>query len=258
MPTLSAQNVVFRYSAGFALKQIDLSIQEKSFLGLIGPNGSGKTTLLRILSGLLVPESGEVTLDDISIKTLSARELAKKLAVISSEQYFEFPFPVEEIVSMGRFPHLGRFEKLGSGDRKIVNEALELTEVFHLRNRPISHLSSGERQRVLIARAIAQKPSVLMLDEPNAHLDINHQISIFRLLKRLRTHQPMSVVVVLHDLTATAAFCRTVALLSEGRLIKTGTPKEVITTETIRKVYKADVEVHTSPLSGFPQITYSA
>ena len=258
MSTLSAQGVVFRYSAGFVLKKMDLSIQEKSFLGLIGPNGSGKTTLLQILSGLLVPESGKVTLDDIPIKTLSARELARKLAVISSEQYFEFPFPVEEIVSMGRFPHLGRFEKLSSGDRKIVDEALELTEVLHLRDRPISHLSSGERQRVLIARAIAQKPSILMLDEPNAHLDINHQISMFRLLKRLRTQQSMSVVVVLHDLTATAAFCRTVALLSEGRLIKSGTPKEVITTETIRRVYKADVEVHASPLSGFPQITYSA
>jgi len=258
MSTLSAQGVVFRYSTDFVLKKMDLSIQEKSFLGLIGPNGSGKTTLLQILSGLLVPESGEVTLDNIPIKTLSARELARELAVISSEQYFEFPFPVEEIVSMGRFPHLGRFQKLGSSDRKIVNEALELTEVLHLRDRPISHLSSGERQRVLIARAIAQKPSILILDEPNAHLDINHQISIFRLLKQLRTQQSMSVVVVLHDLTATAAFCRTVALLSEGRLIKIGTPKEVITTETIRKVYKADVEVHASPLSGFPQITYSA
>lgn len=258
MSTLSAQEVVFRYSTNFVLKKMDLSIQEKSFLGLIGPNGSGKTTLLQILSGLLVPESGEVKLDNIPIKTLSARELARKLAVISSEQYFEFPFPVEEIVSMGRFPHLQRFKKLGSNDRKIVDEALELTEILHLRDRPISHLSSGERQRVLIARAIAQKPSILMLDEPSAHLDINHQISIFRLLKRLRTQQSMSVVVVLHDLTATAAFCRTVALLSEGRLIKSGTPKEVITTETIRKVYKADVEVHASPLSGFPQITYSA
>ena len=233
MSTLLLEQVSFHYQGGFALQDIDLSLPEKSFLALIGPNGSGKTTLLQLLSGLLQAKSGQIRLQDRPLNTLRRRELARQIAVIASDQYFAFPFPVAEIVAMGRFPYLGRLQKLTDRDLQIVEEALQRT-----------------------ARAIAQSPAILMLDEPNTHLDIHHQIGVFRLLQHLNQEHSMTVVVVLHDLTAASTFCRTVALLSEGKLVKTGTPQEVITTETIRSVYQADIEVHPSPTGGFPQISY--
>ena len=256
MPALSLQKTVFRYSTGFAVKNIDLEIPEQSFLALIGPNGSGKTTLLKVMSGLLPPDSGRVLLDKTPIDQFPVRELAKHIAVISSEQYFEFPFTVAEIVTMGRFPHLPRLRGPSSQDSEIVDKALEMTQTTDLRKRSISQLSSGERQRVLIARAVAQEPSILMLDEPNAHLDINHQIAVFRLLKHLNEKNLKTIVVVLHDLTAAAAYCKSIALMSAGRLVKTGAPREVLTTEIVQSVYKADVEMHPSPLAGLPQIVY--
>jgi iron complex transport system ATP-binding protein len=258
MPSLRLEKIHFDYGDTFKLEAIDLSIPEGSFLALIGPNGSGKTTLLQLMSGLFNPQAGQIALDDQPLNQLSRPELARQMAVISSQQHFEFPFPVAEVVTMGRFPYLGRFEKLTRRDREIVDEALEWTQTLHLRDRPISQLSSGERQRVLIARAVAQKPSILMLDEPNVHLDLNHQIAIFRLLQRLNQDSSVTIVVVLHDLTAAAVFCRTVALLCEGKLVKTGLPQEVITTEILRDVYQADIEVHPSPLGGIPQVAYRA
>ena len=256
MSKLLLKQVSFHYQGGFALQDIDLSLPEKTFLALIGPNGSGKTTLLQLMSGLLQAKSGRVRLENQPLDTLTRRELARQIAVIASDQYFAFPFPVAEIVAMGRFPYLGKLQTLTHRDRQIVEEALQSTEIEHLKDRPISQLSSGERQRVLLARAVAQSPAILMLDEPNTHLDIHHQIGIFRLLQHLNQEHSMTVVVVLHDLTAASAFCRTVALLSEGKLVKTGTPQEVITTETICSVYQAEIEVHPSPTGGFPQISY--
>ena len=257
MPSLALKEVAFDYHSTFALRDIDLMIPDGSFLALIGPNGSGKTTLLQLMSGLLQPKRGQVQLDGQPLSRLTRRQLAREMAVISSEQYYQFPFPAVEIVAMGRFPHLGRLQKLTSRDWEIVEEALQWTQTWHLRDRPISQLSSGERQRVLMARAVAQKPSILMLDEPNVHLDINHQIAIFRLLGRLNEDHSMTIVVVLHDLTAAAVFCQTIALLCEGRLVKTGKPQEVITTEIIRSVYQADIVIHPSPPRGVPQISYN-
>lgn len=254
---LRFERVSFSYPAGFALQDVDLEVPEQCFLALIGPNGSGKTTLLRLMSKLLQPESGHVYLNGKSLAQFTARELAQQMAVISSEQYFEFPFSVADVVAMGRFPHLGRLQQMSRQDWEIVDEALRMTQTDPLRERPISQLSSGERQRVLIGRAVAQKPSILVLDEPNAHLDINHQIAIFHLLQFLNQKHAMTVVVVLHDLTAAAAFCESVALLHRGRLVKRGKPEEVITEETIRSTYGAEVLVRPSPLGGFPQITYA-
>src|SRR5438093_12604837 len=209
------------------------------------------------MTRLIQPDSGEIYLNGKSVSELGPRELARQMAVISSDQFFEFPFPVGEVVAMGRYPHLGRFQRMSARDWRIVEEALRMTQTDHLRERSVSQLSSGERQRVLVARALAQNPSVLILDEPNAHLDINHQIAIFRLLQSLNEDRQMTVVLVLHDLTAAAAFCKSIALLHQGRLIKQGRPEDVITTEVIRSTYGAEVFVYPSPAGGFPQITYA-
>ena len=256
MPELSLKKVNFSYDTSFSLQNITMSIPEKGFLSLIGPNGSGKTTLLKIMSGLIKPKSGTVRLGHDYMKELGARELSKQIAVISSNQYFEFPFPVETIIAMGRFPHLNRLQQLDQNDHEIVEKALHITQTTHLKKRPISQLSSGERQRVLIARTIAQQTPFLMLDEPNTHLDIKHQIGIFRLLQELNENHNMSIVIVLHDLTAAATFSQTVALLDQGELLTMGLPKEVITTENIKTVYGANVEIYPSPSGEFTQVNY--
>lgn len=255
--TMSLEKVNFRYPTGFALEDITLEIPRQSFLALIGPNGSGKTTLLHLMSKVLQPDRGQVYLDGKSLAHFTARELSRRIAVISSEQHFQFPFPVFEVVAMGRFPYLGRLQKMSKEDWEIVDEALRMTRTDELRERPISQLSSGERQRVLIARAIAQRPSVLILDEPNAHLDINHQIAIFQLLQFLNEKHAITEVMVLHDLAAAAAFCKSVALLHQGELVKQGTPQEVITAENIRNIYGAEVVVSASESDGVPQIRYA-
>ena len=255
-PAISLQELSFSYRTQAVLQDIDLEIPHQSFLALIGPNGSGKTTLLRVMSKVLKPQRGAAMLDGYPLASFSARKLAQKLAVISSEQHFEFPFSVADVVAMGRFPHLNRLEKMSDEDWKIVDEAMERTCVRDFRNRSISQLSSGEKQRVLIARAIAQQPSILMLDEPNAHLDINHQIAIFNLLRTLNRQHQMTVIVVLHDLSAAAAFCETMVLLHRGRIVRTGTPAEVITEELIQQTYGAEVVVFPSPVGGGPQIAF--
>ena len=255
-PAISLQELSFSYRTQAVLQDIDLEIPHQSFLALIGPNGSGKTTLLRVMSKALRPQRGAAMLDGSPLASFSARKLAQKLAVISSEQHFEFPFSVANVVAMGRFPHLNRLERMSDEDWKIVDEAMERTCVRDFRNRSISQLSSGEKQRVLIARAIAQQPSILMLDEPNAHLDINHQIAIFNLLRTLNRQHQMTVIVVLHDRSAAAAFCETMVLLHQGRIVRTGTPAEVITEELIQQTYGAEVVVFPSPVGGGPQIAF--
>jgi len=255
-PAVSLQKLSFSYRTQAVLQDIDLEIPQQSHLALIGPNGSGKTTLLRVMSKALRPQQGTVMLDGQPLAGFSARTLAQKLAVISSEQHFEFPFSVADVVAMGRFPHLNRLERMSDRDWEIVDEAMERTCVGDFRNRSISQLSSGEKQRVLIARAIAQQPSILMLDEPNAHLDINHQIAIFNLLRTLNRQHRMTVIVVLHDLSAAAAFCETMVLVHRGRIVRTGTAAEVITKELIQQTYGAEVVVFPSPVGGGPQIAF--
>jgi iron complex transport system ATP-binding protein len=256
MGILELHRVSHRFPTGFALESISLQIRTGSFLGLIGPNGSGKTTLLRIMSRVITPEQGRVLLEGRPLPSYAPRELARKMAVIRAEQFFEFPFPVFEIVAMGRSPHLGRLQALRGEDRAAIEEALELTQLQEFRDRPISQLSSGERQRVVLARALAQSPSILLMDEPEAHLDISHRIAVFQLLRRLHRERAMTIVVVLHDLAAAAAFCPEAAILSRGRLIAVGPTEEVMQPDTIRAVYGKEVRVQSDPETGFTSIGY--
>lgn len=258
MSAFRLEELTYRISADFTLGPLTLELPTGSLTALIGPNGSGKTTLVRLMTGLLKSRQGAVLLDGSPLDDFSVKDRARKIAVIASEQFFEFPFTVEEIVSMGRYPHRRRFQRLTKEDRKIIRESMEMTQTEQLRERIISELSSGERQRVFIARAIAQQPAILVLDEPSAHLDINHQIAIFRLLQDLNRRHGVTVVVVIHDLTAAATFFKTLILLHQGRIFAMGTPAEVITAEHIRRTYSAEVLVYPSPSGGAPQIAYRA
>lgn len=254
---LELDQVCFSYASKEVLHGIDLEVPESSFLALIGPNGSGKSTLVKVMGGLLAPDSGQVVLQGRPVRSYPPRELARRLAVIPSEHHFDFPFLVRDVVAMGRFAHLGPLQGLRPLDREAIEEALELTSTRELADRSISELSSGERQLVLIARALAQQPSALILDEPNSHLDINHQIAVFRLLNRLHRDSGKTIVVVLHDLTMVGAFCHTVALMQQGRVLRVGSPREIITEEIIRETYGVQVQVVVGP-QGNPVLSYPA
>jgi iron complex transport system ATP-binding protein len=255
---LRLDHVSFSYPGGFTLSDISLDVPTGSFLGLIGPNGSGKSTLLGLMSGALRPAAGMVLLDRKPLAVYGARELARRLAVVSADSHFDFPFPVREVVEMGRFPHRGRLQGIGRHDSEAITRALQATDLVALEARPISQLSTGERQRALIARGLAQEPAVMLFDEPDAHLDLHHQLNIFRLLRRLNRERNITTVVVLHDLTAAGSFCRELALLDAGRLVAFGQPERVITSDIIRRVYGPGIAVRRNPVGRGPLVTIDA
>jgi len=251
MHILKLDHVHFGYSAGFRISDLTLEVEAGCMIGLVGPNGSGKSTVLRLMSGLLNPDSGQILFDNQPLHLYSRREFARRMAVVSHERTFEFPFTVRDIVRMGRFAHPSAGE---SGEAQVIEEALERTGTLGLAERPITQLSSGERQLVLIARAIAQEPRVMLLDEPDAHLDVHHQLRVFRLLRELNQERGITIVLVSHDLSATASFCGTVVLMSRGSIVKAGDPREVIASEILETVYGEKVTVAENPLDGMPLV----
>jgi iron complex transport system ATP-binding protein len=233
------------------LREVELQLEPGELLGIIGPNGSGKSTLLRIGAGVLHPTRGEVSLLGRPLARLSRREVARTLGYLPQLIHSDFDFTVEEVVTMGRFPHLRGLGFPGPDDLACVDRALKLTGLEPLRSRRISRLSGGERQRVHLAAMIAQEPQIMLLDEPTTALDIQHQVLFFRLLRRLIT-EGTAVVVVIHDLNLAAQFCTRLALLDRGAVIHSGPPEEVITTQRLRSVYGSVLAVHHDPRSGAP------
>lgn len=247
---LELRGVSFSYKQTRALSDIDLIVSEGEFLGIIGPNGAGKSTLLRLMSKALRPSSGSILIGGRPLEQIGWRELAREMAFVSAEVYFDFPFTVLEVVLMGRTPHLGRFAVEGRRDLEIARRALRLTGAGHLEERIISQLSSGERQRALIAQALAQQPRILLLDEPTAHLDIKHEIEIFELLRALNRQQNLTIIAALHDLNLAAEYCHRLLLLAGGRIYKLGSPAEVLDERAIAEAYGASVLVAENPATG--------
>ena len=247
MVHIELDQVAFSYPSGFGLKDLNLKVKRGSIVGILGLNGSGKSTLLQLISRLLRPSQGTLRLEGRDLASFSAREFAQRVSVIPSDNFFEFPFTVAEVVEMGRYPYLGRLRGPDSEDQRWIERSRRLTEIGPFWHRSISELSSGERQRVLLARALAQNPALLLLDEPSTHMDINHQVAMFRMLKGFHREQGATILVVLHDLALADAFCEEVALLKEGRLVQWGAPRDVITSETLRDVFEADVQFHRRP-----------
>jgi iron complex transport system ATP-binding protein len=250
--TLSVDNLSFRYPDVPVLRNISFDIPSGDFLSLLGPNGSGKSTLLRLLDRILLPQTGTITLDGRPIDGLSRRELARNIAYVPQDTSWVFPYTVLEVVLMGRSPYIGRSGFENEHDLELARETMRLTDIAHLSDKLITAISGGERQRVLIARALSQQPRILLLDEPNAHLDISHQIEIFRILREQNEKQNLTIVSVSHDLNLAAAFSKRTLLLSnaagEGASVHAlGTPKEVLTKEAIEQVYNTRVLVDQLP-----------
>ena len=234
------------FEAEFALRDISVSIAPGSLTGLLGPNGCGKTTLLKLLSGVLKPELGSVRLGDRELRLLSARAVAQQIAVVPQETHPAFDFTVMEMVLMGRHPHLGAFQLEGPNDLAIAREALAATGTAHLAGRAYMTLSGGEKQRVVVASALAQKPTVLLLDEPTASLDLGYQLEIASLLKQLNRERGVTMVLATHDLNLAASVCDTLVLVREGRVLMQGPTSDVLTSATVEQLYGviADVAFH--------------
>jgi iron complex transport system ATP-binding protein len=242
------------YDGADALSGVTLRAGPGEFTAVAGPNGSGKSTLIRAMSRVLKPRLGRALLDGRDLYALPARESARAIAVVSQETPAEFEFTCEEIVRMGRAPRLERFQTEGERDLAAVREAMERTGTWDLRERSILELSGGERQRVILARAFAQEPKVLLLDEPTAHLDIAFQVQILRLARALIGEKKTSVLATLHDLNLAAAYADRIVLLSRGRVAAAGTPAEVLSEPLLREVFGAEVTVRPHPETGRPLV----
>jgi iron complex transport system ATP-binding protein len=222
-------------------------------VGIIGPNGSGKTTLLRLSSRVLLPRKGNIYFQDKDIFRMDLKEFCRSVAFVSQDIATTFSFSALELVLMGRIPHLRRMQFETKKDIEISESALALTDSLGLKDKRIDELSAGERQRVVIARALAQEPVLLFLDEPTSHLDIGHQIQVMDLLKKLN-REKLTIIMVLHDLNLASAYCNRICLLDNGSIFKEGTPEEVLTYKNIEAVYKTIVLVNDNPVTGRPNV----
>ena len=258
MKLFEFQNLTFSYDGISIFRGLNFSVEPREWVGILGPNGCGKTTLLKLLTGVLRPNSGHVFLKGKSLQEYSRREIARQIAVLPQETMLDFPFTALEVVLMGRSPYLGTFQWESSSDLKIARKAMEGTDSLQFAARDIRELSGGERERVFLARALAQEPQILLLDEPTTHLDLKHQSEIFKLLKRLHQESSLTVLVVVHDLNLAMQSCNRVLLLGEGQLLGDGSPQELLTEQRIEQVFGVRVNLEEVPATGrrwiFPEL----
>ncbi|HEU4344313.1 MAG TPA: ABC transporter ATP-binding protein [Candidatus Binatia bacterium] len=252
-PAIQTDNLTFAYKDNPVLDGVSLSVEKGEMLGILGPNGSGKTTLLKILSAVLKGD-GNVKLNGRNVIDYGKRELSRIFAVVPQESQFNFPFTVAEIVLMGRASHHSPFAFEGTRDLEVARESMQLTETASLANRYLHELSGGEKQRVMIARALAQEPEILLLDEPSAFLDLKHQIQILELMRRLNRERGVTVVAALHDVNLAAVFFPRLLMLRDGRIYRDGSPQQILTEETIYDVYGIRVRIQTDTFGQRPQL----
>jgi iron complex transport system ATP-binding protein len=240
---LNVDGVECRYGSVKVLDDVSLSVKGGEFLGILGPNGSGKTTLLKSISRILKPHRGAILLNESDIYSLKNVDVAKQLAVVPQESNIGFSFSALDVVMMGRNPHITRFQMEGAKDLAVVRKAMAVTNTWQFADRPINELSGGEKQRVIIARALAQEPSILLLDEPLTHLDIINQLEIMDLVKDLCVKEKLVVLAVFHDLNLAARYCTSAIMLKKGKVFAAGGLSDVLTSENIKGVFNVNAIV---------------
>ncbi|MFJ2712066.1 ABC transporter ATP-binding protein [Pseudomonas sp. NPDC087346] len=236
----------------FQLRDASLHVAAGEFVGLIGPNGSGKTSLLRCAYRFSQPANGEVRLDHYNVWKQSSRWCAQRIAVVLQEFPDAFGLTVEEVVAMGRTPHKGLFDGDTLEDRNLATQALQSVGLDGFEDHAFATLSGGEKQRVILARALAQQPQLLILDEPTNHLDPRYQLELLQLVKRLK----IGTLASIHDLNLAAAFCDRLYVINHGQIVASGTPQQVLTRELLREVFGVDALIDSHPLHGYPRITW--
>ena len=251
---ISCKNLQFSYKTRQIINDISLQFDEGHLYGILGPNGCGKTTLLKLLIGILKQNYGQVYIDEINLKKFSIRDIAKRLAMVNQINYIEFDYKVSEIIKMGRYSHINRFSNESEEDKQIVNEVIDQLKLTKLKDRKFNHLSGGEQQKVIIARAIAQKTKILMLDEPTSHLDINFQLEFMNLF-RTYVNKGLIVIVVLHDLNIAAQYCDKIILMNKGNIVDFGVIQNVLTKQNIQKIYGIDAVIRKNNFTNSIYIT---
>ncbi len=249
---LVAEDLSFSYNGRAILEGVSLRLKSGEVVGVIGPNGSGKTTLIRLLSRSLQPQRGSVYLDGRDISNLERAALARLIAVVPQSPVLPDGFTAEELVLLGRTPHLRFLETEGPGDLQVARRAMELTDTLQFAQRRLGQLSGGEKQRVAIARALAQEPHILLLDEPTTYLDLSHQVEILGLVTRLAANGDLAVLAAFHDLNVAAHYCQRLVLLHNGHVHAEGLPDEVLTPATIAASFAAPVYVFQHPVTRSP------
>lgn len=245
-------NLELGYGERIVLQGLNLEIRPGEFVGCLGPNGSGKTTLLHSLCGLVEPRRGQILWDGIPIQAYPSRLRARRLAVVPQTTEVHFPFTCLEVVLMGRYPHRRRWRSLEEGDLLAALQAMTQTSTLFLQERPVTEVSGGERQRVIVARALAQTPEVLLLDEATSSLDVRKKLEIFAVVRHLNETAGVTVICAMHDLNLAALYCRRLLFLKDGRLVRDGPTAQVFTAQTLREVYDTDMEVRQHPVYGQP------
>ena len=244
-----AQDLSYRIEAQWLLDNVDLRVEKGQMVGLIGPNGAGKSTLLRAISGILRCQDGTVMLEGRDLKTMTTKDVAAGLALVPQIAPYTHGFTSMELVLMGRYPHLGRFQVEGKADERIARKAMAITETDQFAHRTLDTLSGGERQRVFLARALAQQPRMLLLDEPTSNLDVLHQLIVLGLVRQL-VDDGLTAVAAFHDLSMAARYCDKLVVMSGGKVIATGLPEDVLTPRLIETVFKVKAAVYQDPVTG--------
>lgn len=246
----------FSYRDTLVLKDINLNINSGKFYGLIGPNGTGKTTLLDILMGNLELQEGSNLFKGSPIKKYKNQELAKMLALVPQDYSMGFSYSVLDVVLMGRHPHIPRFSRPSTEDYETIEEAMRILDISHLRNRPVTDLSGGEKQRVVVARALAQQTEVLILDEATSNLDIQHTIEIMRVIRKRVEEDATTVVAAIHDLNLASAFCDELIVLKDRRVHSTGPVSSVLTTDLLADVFRVSGKIETDCTNQKPHVIF--
>ena len=247
---VSVSNLKYTYGKYEVLDGVSLDIRKGEVLGVLGPNGCGKTTFLRNLNRNLIPHGGCILLDGKKLEEITKKDIAKKMAVVPQTNEINFSFTVREIVSMGRMPFQPMFGGETNEDTEIIDDAIRRTGLVRFAERHINTMSGGERQRVIIARAIAQTPTILLMDEPTLHLDISMQFDALNLVHNLSREKGMTVVIVSHDLGMVARYCDRIVMIHKHKIFADGTPEEVLTPENMRTVFNVDAELSTDNKTG--------
>ncbi|MDF2660311.1 MAG: iron-dicitrate transporter ATP-binding protein [Paenibacillus sp.] len=254
MNVIDIQQICVKIDGQSLLYDIDLQAEAGSFVGLIGPNGSGKSTLLRTAAGFIKPHQGRIYVRSKSITEHSRKELARIVGYVPQDTAVDFDFAAKDIVLMGRHAYVSRFREESRSDLEAAERAMKLTATLHLADRPVTRLSGGQRQMIFIAKALAQNPHLLLLDEPISALDIRYQLHVLALLRKL-ADEGMTVIAALHDLNLSARYCDKLVLLTEGEIMHAGSPSEVLTPLKLRLAYGVRARVQPDPWFGWPTVT---
>lgn len=252
---LNVKNLSYYYGEKKVLDDISFNVEEGDFISILGPNGSGKTTLMKAILGVSNGKRrGLILLNDKKIEEYSYKELAKNISAVFQTNSLEFDFTVEEIIEMGRYPYINRFNSISNNDKLIIKKSMDYVGVTNFAERSYKKLSGGEFQRVMIGRALAQEANILILDEPVNHLDLKYQISILKLLKKLNQEKKITVIIILHDLNLASLFSDRIILLKNGSIENIGSPQDVLTQDNIERLYEAEVYINTYPEISIPYI----